>query len=114
MAIRAGANVNHVDDNGSTPLQWACRYSSDWVIEALLRFGASMNEEWAGGRWELARLRRAEVIKSMGGPEGVYKSHLDWLSVTPGRRTKSATKAKSLFVGNHFPHIAAALFYLEK
>ena len=43
-AIRLGANVNAVDNNGMTPLMYSCKYGVNYeVIELLLWHGADVN-----------------------------------------------------------------------
>ena len=90
MLVRAGVDVNQVSNNGWSPLKDACESGRTVVAECLLRCGARMDEEWEGDDWEDERRLRAEVIESMGGPEGVLKAHAEWLVGAPGRRTKAA------------------------
>ena len=114
MLVRAGVDVNQADNRGRSPLNRACKRRHTVVAEALLRRGANPNEVWEGYRWMRAREVRARVIQMMGGLKGVERAFSEWASKNRGRNTKSATKTKSLFFGDHFPHIAAALFQMYK
>ena len=89
--VRAGLNVNHVTNFGWSALRWACHYQNAVAAKTLLRCGARVNEKWEGyddENVDACRVR-AQVIESMGGPEGVLKAHAEWLSTMPGRRTKA-------------------------
>ena len=90
MLVRAGADVNHIINDGVSPLKQACNDGHTVVAACLLRCGARADEEWVGDGWERALRVRAQVIESMGGVEGVRKAHAEWLSTAPGRRTKAA------------------------
>ena len=90
MLVRAGADVNHFVDYGWSPLRYACFNYNTVIARCLLRYGARMDEEWEGFQCNVARQVRADVMESMGGPEGVAKAHLEWLACAPGRRTKAA------------------------
>ena len=95
MLVRAGADVNRVDNRGRSPLKWACGNGELIIAECLLRCGARVDEEWVVDEQydedDVASMRRvrAEVIESMGGPEGVCTAHAEWLSTMPGRRIKA-------------------------
>lgn len=105
-------NVNHIGIDGWSPLHRACSnlpYRPQFiVVEALLRFGARVDEEWEGDQWANARRVRAQVIETMGGPEGVQQAFSAWASMNLGRNTKAARS--QFFDTVAFQHIAAALF----
>jgi ankyrin repeat protein len=60
--IQAGADVNHMDERGTTPLHAAC---SKEIVEALLRAGADVHSRDHHGRTPLHSARSAKIAEAL-------------------------------------------------
>ncbi len=52
-ALRAGADIDAVDENGATPLGWAASKGHTEAVRALIRAGADVHAQAAGGQTPL-------------------------------------------------------------
>ena len=68
MLIKEGADVHAKNDNGSTPLHWACRGGTVDVVKALLEAGADLHAKMNDGETPLHRAAESgygklEIVK---------------------------------------------------
>ena len=62
--LQAGASVHRVDDDGLTPLHWACQVGLPWAIEQLIAHGAPVTAADASGNTPLHQLCRPSKLAS--------------------------------------------------
>ena len=79
--LESGADMNAVDNDGLTPLHWACKLGNKWAISLLLNLGASVHATDHSGNTPLHQLVHATQLTPQPKLGGAVtgKEMLQWL-----------------------------------